>query len=1371
MTVSPRYSNYTDVRDTGVQLPIQLPLDLQQQLEMQRQQQQQQQQELTLQQQQQEQQRLQQGLAEEQQQPPVSAATAEDVAAAAAVYQRSETAATGGCSGTAAAAAGAAAAGAAGGGGSLGYVRYFMCCSAGVDRVFVDHPLYNGSAASSSGGALPWPAGVLSTYCHPPGSIAAARHAPDLAAAASVLCQAAVAAPVLLWGLGHKLEQQQQREEEELLKQDQDTKEQQQQQVKLRQQRRQLRQEWALLQQLLGRAAEQQAALDALTHLDSSDWNGSGSSSNSAGPELSEGVGSVSVLLSAAASEREARLAAELQHPQQLVSGVAQPVLLGTAGSEVDRRWAVSDLLLPQQHRKQQQQQQARQRQQQQQQQAGPVIFVANDWPCGVLPLWLQAYREVAAEDSSGQQDQQQRGAEGWQAEADEPVGQQQQGCEQELEQGCGQEEQCEEPEQLNPYADWLLQQQAEVISMASSIQQQQQQQQQQQLPSSQQDVASGQGAAGAAGDSPVLSRDSSSSSGVQRQPGWVSQAVAADAAGGQWPTAQDQHTTSLLQHSPDSIEAAAGSQLGAQQPQGDDGAQAVRQTDSSSSSSLLLSDESAADAWLADTRGYSPASVHNRRLTAALSDAIAAGRVPPERLPAVLAGQSQLQLLLAQEELLGLAIERLKLSTVNVNQLMGHLAAQQQQQQEQQQEDARSNTAAAAERQQQQQLPPVVLPHSRQLQLLQPLLGRQLADARVVFAIHNYGYQGIFKGRSNFDRLGLPGRMLSAFVSPLARAAAKAAAAAGAASGAAVSAVSSQLAALAGVLQHLAPEPHTGNADSSSSSSSSGGDGRVGDQRRSSGAATGHTGLGLFSSLQAMLGQEHLDATAAALAQAEAADSLAEAQQQEQEQQQPWASYDGDEGSLDDAELLEGLHGVLAAAATHTGWEQPQENRSPRQQQQQQQEQMREEQQVAHQTTDPQAAYESAVDVNWLRAGLCGSDLLVTVSEGYAQELLAGSDPSGATNPELQALMASKGLSSVLNGLDTDFWNPARDPLLPSAVRYGPDTAAGGKAAAKQLLQRRLGLAVDPAAPLFVFVGRLTLQKGVDVILAALPQLLRTQQAAAAAGRSQWAQKGQQAALSGREAAAATAAAVSWQGGSPAAPSAAAAGGGLQFALLGNGERWMEDVLGQLDGRYPGRAVGIPAFNEPLAHLLMAAADFLLVPSRFEPCGLVALAGLRYGAVPLGTATGGLGDVVTPSVGYRLPNPGPEGDTAAFRKAVGALVGTVQQAAGEYGSEAFRARRAAAMAVDVSWEKPCSAWEELLQQLVADGQRGQTAAANGSCSDSAAGAAAGEGPGAVCVQQLCAPTELEGTTLGVAEADVLVDRGQPVSLPVGWMR
>lgn len=97
-----------------------------------------------------------------------------------------------------------------------------------------------------------------------------------------------------------------------------------------------------------------------------------------------------------------------------------------------------------------------------------------------------------------------------------------------------------------------------------------------------------------------------------------------------------------------------------------------------------------------------------------------------------------------------------------------------------------------------------------------------------------------------------------------------------------------------------------------------------------------------------------------------------------------------------------------------------------------------------------------------------------------------------------------------------------------------------------------------------------------------------------------------------------------------------AGAGGGrsrLQVVLLGTGEGWMERALAALSSSFPGAAAGIPKFDEFTAHLLMAAADYVIVPSRFEPCGLVAQSAARYGAIPIVTAVGGLRDFVTPEV------------------------------------------------------------------------------------------------------------------------------------------
>jgi glycogen synthase len=1317
-------------------VPVQLPLDVQQML----QQHQLEQQAMMEQQQQQTQDQQQPSQLLQQQRQPVSAAAADDVEAAADFHRRSE-------AGAAAASSSSSSSSRAGAGSSRGfeYARYYMSCSSGVDRVFVDHPLYNSASDGSTGSAGPWPAGVLTTYCHPEGTMSAAWGAPDLAAAASVLSQAALAAPVLLWGMGDKLDGQQQQQQQK----------QQQQQQQQQRQRRQLQKELAMLLQQLGLDNEQQPSLDPFGGLWGSLSGGSRSYSS-----FHSGGHPVSDVLASAARQREARLAVEMRHPQQVVCGVAQPVLMGTGGSEVDRRWAVCDLIMP------------RQQQQQQQQGDGPVIFVGNDWPCGVLPLWLRTCRAAAAAGDEGQaapavqQDQPDH--------SQSNLGQQQQQSfaaaegqhnqqQQQQEEGVQRVVEQQQPQQL--YADWLQQddpqQQLEEVGVLCTAPQHEQGSAELRQSATQQHGFA------------VPHASSSSGSSTQLQGAEATGDVLHHAAAAAQLQQQDSRGHST-QPPP---------QHGTQQSATD--TEDLQLHDSGSSSGSPDSNPAELppagaepgveiDAWLASAVGYSPDSVHDRQLTASVSAAIAAGRVPPERLPGLLAGQSQLALLLAQEELLGLAIERLKLSAVNVQQTLLQQGQQQQQQGSGELQQGSGNAAAAgAGSGEQQQQQGEELPYARQLQLLQQLVGRQLSDARVVFAVHNYGYQGIFKGRHHFDRLGLPGRMLSAFVSPLARAAAKAGAAASAAAGAAVSAVSSQLAALAGVLQQLTPEaPSDTAASAAAGTGSSGSNGLAAGLAVGSSGAEGVPGLGLFSSLQSMLRQQELGATAAALVQAEAAavqeqqdGGPAGPQQQQQQQGGGVQPVPAGVGSAEPhAELLQGLQDVLAAAATHTGWEPPQENRHT--QDQQQQVASSSSSSGAPRAASPssagdssrESAVDAAVDVNWLRAGLAASDLLVTVSEGYAEELLQGRDPSGATNPELQALLAAKGLTGVLNGLDTAFWDPARDPLLPSAVRYSLDTAGAGKAAAKQLVQRRLGLAEDAAAPLFVFVGRLSQQKGVDVILAALPQLMHQQ---AGTGRAQWAQWAQQ-----QEPGAPGPAAVHSSFACSDSSSSSSEPGGvsvLQVALLGNGERWMEDVLGQLDGRYPGRAVGVPAFNEPLAHLLMAAADYILVPSRFEPCGLVALAALRYGVVPLGTATGGLGDVVKPCVGYTLLSPGPEGDTAAFRRAVGCLVDTVQQAAGDYGSADFEARRAAAMALDVSWEQPANAWEQLLLQLAQGGDKAQ-----GPDTSSAASSSSSKAP-PDCQQQPQQQSAVGGGTAGVGlePSQAGADAGQGMHGPV----
>jgi glycogen synthase len=1193
------YSNYSDVRDTGVRAPVQMPLDTapaaaaaEQQQHLKR---------LQAQHRQQLQQQQLGGTADAPGWRRASSVYSSmdesydpDVARAAAVYSSmDETAAEEAADAPAAEPASSTCSGMLDG----NYVHYYMCASSGVDRVFVDHPLYHGGADRGSG--KPWTSAVVSTYCHPDSDEAGMGGAsPDLAAAASVLCQAALAAPLLLWGAGGGLAGQQQQQQ------------QQRQERKWQQQQRQQQLEMLLLLKLLGLEQSQAAA--------------------EAAAATAAAGGGVAALLLAAAQQQQAQLVQGLQHPQQIVCGRAQPVLLGTGGSEVDRRWPVCDLLLPQQghHGSSSSSSSADVAA------GGPVVFIGNDWPCGMLPLWLDTYRQEAQQQ--------------WQ--------------------------------QHNPHLEWLLQQQEDLFDLQQQYQQQQQ---------SQQDAASVGSLVQAA-----LAACSSGSSGFGNagisMPG---SNAAADVFGDfaavyvngsdlASPAVQPQQLLQELQQDWQ-LEAAAPAAAGDEEPAGVPG-------DSSSWSA-------AAESWL-QAAGYQQGSVYNAELSALVQDAIAAGRVAPAVLPALSAAQSQLQQLLQQEQALGEAIEELMAAAAAARQEAQQLGAQQlgaqqlgaQQQQQQQtlgsnggssNSDLRQAAAAATATsggsrtlQQSGSGPgrpgsPLQLSHKQELALLQQLVGRQLSESKVALAVHNFGYQGGFTGQRHFDRLGLPSRLLSSFFAPVALAA-KAASSVGSkvsskvaeTAAGAVSAVGSQLAALGAALQRLGRPKAAAEAAGGSSSS-----------------------YGLLASMQQMLVQ----------APSQTAEQADLQQQQQLEQQQQSTAF-GDEEDMAPAQSV-----VADMASNH----QPQQRYYHH---------LLHQQQLPEEVLQPGARPSSpdSLQLNWLAAGLQQCDAAITVSPAYAQEMLLEeppprrrsssggssrpSSPSGSS-PGLAALLASKQLRGIMNGLDTAFWDPACDPLLPAAVRYSAAAAGPGKAAAKALLQRRLGLALEPGAPLFAFVGRLTYQKGVDVILAALPQVM---------GQQQMRQPSEAGLQQSRGSSSSSAA------GTPPVASAHAstAGPRPQLVLLGSGEPWMEAVLGQLGSRYPGAAVGVPDFNEPLAHLLMAGADFLLVPSRFEPCGLVALAALRYGAVPLATATGGLADIVTPEVGFSLVNAGPEGDTAGFRRGVADLAATMKLAAAEYGGPGHEARRDAAMAVDVSWEAPCTAWEQVLLQLA--GQQPGAAAA-----------------------------------------------------------
>lgn len=215
---------------------------------------------------------------------------------------------------------------------------------------------------------------------------------------------------------------------------------------------------------------------------------------------------------------------------------------------------------------------------------------------------------------------------------------------------------------------------------------------------------------------------------------------------------------------------------------------------------------------------------------------------------------------------------------------------------------------------------------------------------------------------------------------------------------------------------------------------------------------------------------------------------------------------------------------------------------------------------------------------LSFLKAGLRHADKLTTVSPTYAREIQTDIEGMG-----MQGLLRARAadLVGILNGIDSDIWNPATDIHL--AARYDRNRLAA-KQLNKEALQRETGLQERSDCPLFGIVSRLTHQKGLDLVAAIGDELTRL----------------------------------------PA-----------QLVVLGSGSPALETAYRQLAARHPGQVAVTIGFNEGLAHRIEAGADIFLMPSRFEPCGLNQMYSLAYGTLPLVRPTGGLADTV---VNYAEP-------------------------------------------------------------------------------------------------------------------------------------
>ena len=215
------------------------------------------------------------------------------------------------------------------------------------------------------------------------------------------------------------------------------------------------------------------------------------------------------------------------------------------------------------------------------------------------------------------------------------------------------------------------------------------------------------------------------------------------------------------------------------------------------------------------------------------------------------------------------------------------------------------------------------------------------------------------------------------------------------------------------------------------------------------------------------------------------------------------------------------------------------------------------------------------AGQINLLRLGLLYADLLTTVSPSYAREI-QGAEYGAGLDDTLRA--RSGALVGILNGVDYQEWDPRNDRLLPR--HYGANQL-GVKAALKEELLARLGLASGTRRPLVGMITRLAAQKGIDLLLEALPQMLATQD--------------------------------------------------FSLAVLGSGDAAYERFFAGLARAHPGRVAFHQGYSEELAHWIEAGSDMFLMPSRYEPCGLNQMYSLRYGTVPIVRRTGGLADSVQP--------------------------------------------------------------------------------------------------------------------------------------------
>jgi starch synthase len=297
----------------------------------------------------------------------------------------------------------------------------------------------------------------------------------------------------------------------------------------------------------------------------------------------------------------------------------------------------------------------------------------------------------------------------------------------------------------------------------------------------------------------------------------------------------------------------------------------------------------------------------------------------------------------------------------------------------------------------------------------------------------------------------------------------------------------------------------------------------------------------------------------------------------------------------------------------------------------------------------------------SYLKAGLVLADAVTTVSPTYAREIQAG--PQFGMGMEGVLRTRPGGVTGIINGIDPELHDPRTDDFI--RRRYGAEDVAEGKAANKAWLQERLGLEKKPGAPLFAVASRLASQKGIDLVLDAIHEIVAR---------------------------------------------------GAQVVVVGSGDKKLEELLAAAVARHPGRVASYP-FDEAFVHGVYAAADFLFMPSRFEPCGLSQLISHRYGTLPIVTRTGGLADTV---IDLRADAAVGDGIVMHGFSVLDLLEAVEAAIAGYEHPGALAAARQTAMANDSSWTHPLDAYEALYRRITGTDSASRPASSSPASSASA---------------------------------------------------